>query len=238
MSPSKHPADFLHRRSGVLLPLAVDDDSGDFVYCAYRWSEAQALDRQKHEWTAPVTLSDMQGDTPVVPLMFFTRPAETSFYGPNLLPSELDRLNRFPDQRLVFCDLWGADRIVADGTAPSTCTSVTVIPSEDIRPTEPQRQGFANNAVYRKQNDRNDRTPHLAKLLNSGLLLTAYTVGARGESIFEQDCNWEEIWQLLDGFLRHDQAEHPPGILRDARQYRRLLSQVFTRRVQSIDAIS
>jgi hypothetical protein len=106
-----------------------------------------------------------------------------------------------------------------------------VIPSEDLCPTNAQRELFASNLRKKKAEEFTDRTPVISAVLNTGLFAAEYGVGKMGPLVYDGDA-WGEIWQLLNDFTKPSPLQHPEGYLRDTASFRHPLWKLHTRLTQ------
>jgi hypothetical protein len=201
------------RKSGLLSVLATDHPMGDFKFCHYRWSI-----QEQHKFLSsdlpspPKTVDQLPPCTPSVPIYYYARDLETTSAGPNLTEAQFRRLNSCRNNRLVVWNLWGPDSL--DRVNP-----LVVIPSEDLCPTQAQRDLFANNLTKNKAEEFTDRTPLLSNLLTSGLFAAEYGVGCGGPLTYDGH-SWGQIWEFFHKFTRCGQFQHPLGRIRDPASFR------------------
>jgi len=110
-------------------------------------------------------------------------------------PAHFRRVNSQSVSRLFIWDLWGRDGV--DHSTP-----LTVVPSEDVRPTQNQRDLYANNMHNDYNKQRSVRVPLVTHFLSTGLYASEYVVGSQGPLAYDGN-NWSEIWHLLHRFLLH-----------------------------------
>ncbi|THX42150.1 hypothetical protein D6D11_08328 [Aureobasidium pullulans] len=209
------------RRSGLLVVLAPGHPMGDFAFCRYRWSikEQEAFAREER----PPRLShQLSPHTPCVPLTFYVRHRECSFQGPEVTAPQFRRLNSSPLHRLTVWDLLGPE-----GNFLPILPAV--IPSDDISPTQHQRDVFnANLSRDKTRKNRkdtpfaDDKTPPLSAILKTGILASQYIPETRGPQIYDGG-DWSGFWTLMSRFVGSSIFQHPIGVVRQPELYRHTL---------------
>lgn len=188
-------------------------------YLRYAWSrdEQQAF---LADGIPPRAAHDLPPDTEVIPIIYCTQYAETSFNGPNIRPSQYRRMNSCAEHRLVVWDLGGPDT-AARSLMPA------VIPTDDIQPSSSQATALKHNVTIKKgagkPREKNEN-PTLSALLNSGLFCADYAVGNEGPLCYAKAMqSWSTVLDLLDRFTELSPFEHPTGFLRQPEEYRHTL---------------
>ncbi|KAH3968351.1 hypothetical protein HBH98_172240 [Parastagonospora nodorum] len=209
------------RLSGLIVVLSRVHPMGDFAYCRYTWTTQEQEAFFSHQ-TVPCTITQLPSSTPIVPLQTYTRKREATSRGPCLTASEFQRLNMWPQPRLLIFDLFGQE-------GASLCSPLLVIPSDDIRPTTEQVALFHLNSSKDKSEEFESRAPLLAELLYTGLNPIDYTISTGGPLLFEPDTHqWEDLWKLLERMSRLENFTYPhnSNIARSPATYRVDLKQV------------
>lgn len=210
--------------SGLLVVLATDHPMGDFGFCRLQWTQKQR-DDFLNVGLPPMTINDLPAHKPLVPIYYYTKDSEYSSDGPSLTSPQFRRLNSCGNHPLVIWNLWGSDKT-------DHLRSLVMDPSEDIRPTEAQRQLMASNLTVNKKEDFTDRTPTISCFLDNGLLAAEYAVGNRGPLAYGGN-DMGEIWKLLDQFTKPlKEVYHPQNHARDPAKYRCPLWKVHERLVE------
>lgn len=155
-----------------------------------------------------MTVDEMPPDACLVYLTYYSRYAESSFCGPNVTAAQFRRINSCKAYRLLLWDMAGFDTMERQ-MVPA------IIPSEDLRPSELQRQRFERNQGVRNP----QLMPSITGLLATGLYASEYTVGNGGPAVWD-GAQWSEVWHLLDAFTKDQVVEHPAGMFREPSQYR------------------
>lgn len=190
---------------------------GDFGFCLYQWSDEE---RQRHQEipVPPRFIHNLPADTPFVPFSIFTRDLECDWQGPSLRAAKFRRLNACLEQKLLFIDLFGTDEL-------EQARPFAVVPSEDIQPTEEQRDVFKRNLAL-PRGEFPHRTPSIHFLLSTGRNLADYCVGDNGPLVYG-GYDWSKIWALLHSFCTSGVVEHPAGHVRAPHLYRHPLRTVY-----------
>jgi hypothetical protein len=205
-----------HRLSGVLVILPGKHPYGDLGYAQYHWTLEERDAFLKHG-RPPVTLDDLPPDACLVYLCYHSRYVESGFNGMLVTSAQFRRINSCKAHRLLLWDTCGFDTMERH-MVPA------IIPSEDVQPTELQRRRFKRNEGQRDRQP----MPTISGLLATGLYAPEYAVGNGGPTVWD-GAEWGEVWRLLDAFARDEQVEHPPGMFRDASQYRHTVRAMNTR---------
>lgn len=213
------------RGSGLLVVLSNQHPVADFVYCRYKWSTQDQIEFSQHG-KLPLTLSDLTGAKPVLPICYHVRDLECTYQGPEVSSSTFRRLNSCRHDRLLVWNLTGPDDL--HRPAP-----LTVIPSEDLCPTMSQRVKLSKNLNINKKETHAERTPSLSSMLRSGLYASEYRVQSLGPLAYQkQETHWDALWALFDRFTKAESLEHPKGRVRDPKAYMQPLWMLHERLVQ------
>lgn len=207
----------------MLIVLSNEHPVCDFAFCRFHWTSEEQLEYFR-SGLPPKTVSDLPGMKAVLPICYYTRDLECTFYGPEVSSANFRRLNSCQYKRLVVWNLFGPD----DLHDPS---SLIVIPSEDIRPTESQRSTLIKNLNKNKKKLHSDRTPDVSSLLSTGLYASEYAVGASGPLAYTESA-WDEVWKLLNQFTSPQTIDHPTGKPRHTESYMQPLWKLHQRLMQ------
>lgn len=208
------------RMDGLLFPLGRDHPIGDYGFCQYTWTPTEKA-RFLQVGIPPRTVNDLPAQTPVLPILLYSRDLECTFRGPNLSSAYFRRLNACKEHRLVIMDLFGPDR-------SSFTLTFTAIPSDDICPTKRQRDLHAENLTKNRKTEFETRTPFITFMLKSGRSAGEYALGNRGPLAYD-DPEYLDVWRMLQNFVGCQPFYHPPSILRNPSQYRIPLRQIHER---------
>lgn len=207
------------RKSGLLFLLATKDAYGEFGYTRFTWTDEE-VDSFHRDRRPPRVGHQLPGDAPTVPISYYARYTESWFYGPNVSPAQFRRLNSILAKRLVLWDIGGFDTM-------QTQIAPAVIPSDDISPTEPQRQLFQSNLGVK----RSKRMPNISSLLQTGIFASEYAVGNNGPLLYE-GVDWDQVYSLIDSFAGEASFEHPRKMTRNPADYRHPLRHIQQRAVR------
>ncbi|KAG9568552.1 hypothetical protein KCU71_g2701, partial [Aureobasidium melanogenum] len=197
------------RLSGLLIVLSNNHPAGDFAFCRYRWTSAER-DAYLQHGRVPRAAHHLPAIIPTVIICLYARHAGCSFEGPDLKPSMFRRLDACSLPRIIAWNLYGPD---SRRTVPPV-----MIPSEDMGPTERQRQAFETEAK-KETGTHTGYTPTLSALSNAGKFAGEYGVAACGPLVYEGNM-WGEIWQTLDAFTSIDEVRLPLQTSRQPETYR------------------
>lgn len=190
----------------------------DFGICRYTWTTEEQRIFQQYQ-RPPKFLHDLPSSVELVPIVYYTRYVESSYFGPNVTPFEFQRLDSATANRLVIWDLGGPD--TADPI-------LAIIPSLDIQPTAAQRKVFEENRAERGV--WTAKTPTLSSLLDTGLHVGEYVVGSYTPPMNSVD--WDDVWTFLFRFTGSaagvEQFEHPVKHRRAASHYRITICEALT----------
>lgn len=189
---------------------------GDYAFCRYQWTQHER-DQYLLDGITPRAIHHLPPHTPLVALHIITRDLECDWQGPSIRAATFRRLNSCSERRLVIVDVFGSDEELQ-------ARPLAVVPSEDIQPTELQRDVYRNNLSL-TPDDFPERAPSIHFLLGSGLTLSDYTVGPTGPLVYDA-FEWASIWSLLLQFTTQNIVQHPTGRDRQASLYRHALRKV------------
>lgn len=206
----------LRRCSGSLVVIATKHPFGDFGYARFKWTTAEK-ERFLTDGRPPVTMDDLPPDSCIIPISYYSRYVESSYNGPNVTAAQFRRINSCNAHRLLVWDMAGFDTM-------DRHMIPALIPSEDVRPTEAQRQRFARNAGLQNS----QLTANITGLLHTGRYASEYALGNGGPAVWD-GADWGEVWALLDSFLGVEPVEHPTGIFRNPAEYRHTVRAMNTR---------
>lgn len=184
---------------------------GDFGFLRFAWT-SQQQQAFLTRGIPPKTITDLPPQTCIMPLYYYARDLECHFNGPAVTQAHFCRVNSQSVSRLFIWDLWGRDGV--DHSTP-----LTVFPSEDVRPTQNQRDLYANNMHNDYNKQRSVRAPLVTHFFSTGLYASEYVVGSQGPLAYDGN-DWSEIWHLLHRFACSNLVEHPNGYVRHAALYR------------------
>ncbi|CZT16407.1 uncharacterized protein RCC_02250 [Ramularia collo-cygni] len=202
-------------RSGLLVCLSRSSSSGDFGFILYEWSQPDQ-DMWRRYQRPPQFMHTLPPAVEMILITYYTRHEECSYQGPPVTAAEFCRINASKDNRLLIWDIGGADT-----------TMLALIPSNDIRPTEAQREKFRSNFGLSAE-EWKASTPVLSSLLCTGLQAGEYTISG---DLFSCGCSWDRVWRALHKFAAEDVVEHPPRRLRQAPDFRYTVTHVLSRLV-------
>lgn len=177
---------------GALVLLGRDHPLGDFIFVRYTWSAMESA-AFLQSGKPPIPLHQLPGDTPAVPIYLYCRSKICTLEGLSLTSAQFRRLNASSLGRLVVWNLFRLDE-------EHRLCPLVVIPTEDITPTQTQRELYSRNLRRPQDEEPPKPEPPLSAVLNSGLLATDYVVGGRGALGYNED--WSEMRTLRLSFTR------------------------------------
>ncbi|EMD95255.1 hypothetical protein COCHEDRAFT_1201645 [Bipolaris maydis C5] len=201
------------RRSGLIIVLSRSSSLADFAFCRYTWTTEQQR-RFAEDQQVPCTISELPRHTSVIPLLVYSKTRESTSRGPSITATEFERLDASSSHRILIFDLFGSE-------GRNMYSPLLAVPSNDLSPTQEQRNLFYSNKGKHKNEEFEERVPLLAELLHSGHTPMDYVLSSKGPLLFEPELNpWGELWQLLDQILGLDSFSHPPAHKRCTTSYR------------------